>query len=89
MDEKSHTSWSEFGGHSNGGFQSHHEDDKNKDNGNLDNLNDPSKLQLSELHMVVMASNHGENLEELDCIENSSSEANRSMGTEASKDEVN
>jgi hypothetical protein len=88
LDEKSHTSWSEYGGHSNGGFQSHHEDDKNKDSSSLDNLNDPSKSQLSELHMVVMASTHGENLEELDSIENSSSEANRATDTETSKDKV-
>jgi hypothetical protein len=88
LDEKSHTSWSEFGGHSNGGFQSHHEDDKNKDSGSHDKLNDPSKSQLSELHMVVMASNHGEDLEELDCIGNSSSEANRASDTDASKDKV-
>ncbi|XP_021939903.1 zinc finger and SCAN domain-containing protein 2-like isoform X2 [Zootermopsis nevadensis] len=86
LDEKSRTNWSEFGGHSNGGFQSHHEDDKNKDNDNLENLNDPIKSQLSELHMVVVASNHGDNFEELDCIENSSSEANRAAGTEAPKD---
>lgn len=89
LDEKSRTNWSEFGGHSNGGFQSHLEDDKNKDNDNLENLNDPIKSQLSELHMVVVASNHGDNFEELDCIENSSSEANRAAGTEAPKDKVN
>jgi hypothetical protein len=89
LDEKSHASWSEFGGHSNDGFQSHHEDDKNKDGGSLDDLNDPSRSQLSELRMVVMAGTHAKNLEELGCIENYSSEANRTNDTETSKDKVN
>lgn len=86
LDEKSHTSWSEFGGHSNDGFQSHHEDGKNKDGASLDGLNDPSRSQLSELHMVAMAGTHAENLEELDRIESSSSEAKRAADTETSED---
>ncbi|XP_033610221.1 zinc finger protein 334 isoform X2 [Cryptotermes secundus] len=86
LDEKSHNSWSEFGGHSNDGFQSHQEGDKNKDGGNLDCLNDPSRSQLSELHMVVMTGTNDKNPEDLDCIESSSSEANRATGKETSKD---
>jgi hypothetical protein len=82
LDEKSHTSWSEFGGHSNDDFQSCHEDDKNKDGPILDGHNGPSRPQLSELHMVVMAGTHTKNLKELDHTENSSSEANKATETE-------
>jgi hypothetical protein len=39
--------------------------------------------------MVVMASSHTENHEELSCIENSSSGANKAADTETSKDKVN
>ncbi|XP_069697563.1 zinc finger protein 569-like [Periplaneta americana] len=78
LDEKSHTTWSEFADHSNDSFQNHQEDkDKREDN------IDPNKSDLPELDMVVMASAHNENLEELDCIENSSSEANRTPSIES------
>jgi hypothetical protein len=87
LDEKSHTSWSEFGGHSHDSFQSHTEDNKNKDGGSLDDLHDPSKSHLSKLGMVVFDTAHGENLEDLH-TKNSSSEANRADDTNVSKDKV-
>lgn len=87
LDEKSHTSWSEFGGHSPDSFQSHNEDDKNKDGGSLDDLNDPNRSHLSKVGMVVIDSTHNENVKEL-ATENSSTEANRADDTNVPKDEV-